>query len=317
MNVAILNSPTGTAPDTDPLDHLADTLFHQMGSDGVYARTALYEDVVERLAALITRHREPDTEVMRFPPVMSRAHLEKSGYLRSFPNLLGCVCGLHGNESEIDAAVNRFDAGGDWTESLSAADLVLSPAACYPVYPIAARRGSVPADGWRFDVAADCFRREPSRRLDRLQSFRMREYVCIGTPDRVLAFRERWMERAQGIAVDLGLIFAVDYANDPFFGRVGQMKAVSQKQLSLKFELLVPLRSEEEKPTACMSFNYHRDHFGAAWDIRNADGSPAHTACIAFGMDRLAVAMFQTHGRNVAKWPAAVLELLGLPRGDR
>ena len=118
MNVAVLPSSPGTAPEAaDPLDHLADTLFHRMGSDGVYARTALYEDVVERLAALITRHREPDTEVMRFPPVMSRAQLEKSGYLKSFPNLLGCVCGLHGTEREINAAVSRFDAGGDWTTS--------------------------------------------------------------------------------------------------------------------------------------------------------------------------------------------------------
>jgi seryl-tRNA synthetase len=318
MNVAILPSSAGTASEPDDqLDHLAATLFHRMGADGVYARTALYEDVVERLAALITRHREPDTEVMRFPPVMSRTQLEKSGYLKSFPNLLGCVCGLHGTESEINAAVSRFDAGGDWTKSLSPADLVLSPAACYPLYPIAASRGPVPANGWRFDVAADCFRREPSRHLDRLQSFRMREFVYIGSPDRVSAFRERWMERAQGIACDLGLMCAIDYANDPFFGRVGQMKAVSQKQQALKFELLVPLRSEEEKPTACMSFNYHLDHFGVAWDIRDADGTPAHTACVAFGMDRLAVAMFQTHGSNVSRWPAAVLTLLGFPPSDR
>jgi seryl-tRNA synthetase len=318
MNVTILPSPPSTAlENVDPLDHLVETLFHRMGSDGVYGRTALYEDVVERLAALITRHREPDTEVMRFPPVMSRTQLEKSGYLKSFPNLLGCVCGLHGTESEIDAAVSSVDAGGDWTRSLSATDLVLSPAACYPVYPIAANRGPVPTDGWRFDVAADCFRHEPSHRLDRLQSFRMREYVCIGRPDMVKAFRQRWMKRAEGIAVDLGLMFAIDYASDPFFGRVGQMKAVSQQQQSLKFELLVPLRSEDEKPTACMSFNYHQDHFGVAWGIRDADGEPAHTACVAFGMDRLAVAMFQTHGRNVARWPAAVLELLGFPRGNR
>jgi seryl-tRNA synthetase len=318
MNVAILNPLPDTASEpADQLDHLADTLFHRMGSDGVYARTALYEDVVERLAALISRHREPDTEVLRFPPVMNRAHLEKSGYLKSFPNLLGCVCGLHGSEREIDAAVSRFDAGGDWTNSLSPADLVLSPAACYPVYPIAASRGPVPANGWRFDVAADCFRREPSRHLDRLQSFRMREYVCIGSPDRASAFRERWMKHAQDIASDLGLTFTVDYASDPFFGRVGQMKAVSQKQQALKFELLVPLRSEEEKPTACMSFNYHLDHFGVAWGIQDADGAPAHTACVAFGMDRLAVAMFQTHGRNVARWPTAVLDLLGLPRDDQ
>src|SRR6202051_4180002 len=147
MNVAIRTASPETSQPVDPLDHPTDTLFHRMGADGVYARTALYEDVVERLAALITRHREPDTEVMRFPPVMSRAQLEKSGYLKSFPNLLGCVCGLHGTESEINAAVSRFDAGGDWTKSLSPADLVLSPAACYPLYPIAASRGPVPANG--------------------------------------------------------------------------------------------------------------------------------------------------------------------------
>src|SRR6201986_3432774 len=314
MNVVVRADKVESAPQsTDPLDHLADVLFHKMGTDGVYARTALYEDIVERLAALITRHREAGTEVMRFPPVMNRSQLEKSGYLKSFPNLLGCVCGLHGTEREINAAVSRFDAGGDWTTSLSPADLVLSPAACYPVYPIAASRGPLPAGGLRFDVAADCFRREPSRHLDRLQSFRMREYVCIGTPDDVSAFRERWMVRAQAIARDLGLTFTVDYASDPFFGRVGQMKAVSQKQQSLKFELLVPLRSEEQ-PTACMSFNYHQAHFGTTWDIQDAKGEPAHTGCVAFGMDRLAVAMFHTHGTDLNAWPAKVRKILGFAR---
>lgn len=39
-----------------------------MGSTGVYGRTALYEDVVERPGALITRYREPNAEVMRFLP---------------------------------------------------------------------------------------------------------------------------------------------------------------------------------------------------------------------------------------------------------
>ncbi|CCE07470.1 putative seryl-tRNA synthetase (class II) [Bradyrhizobium sp. STM 3843] len=314
MTIPVLPQSPEIAPQpADPLDHLTDRLFHRMGADGVYARTALYEDMVERLAALITRHREPGTEVMRFPPVMSRAQLEKSGYLKSFPNLLGCVCGLHGTERDINAAVSRFDAGGDWTTSLSPADLVLSPAACYPVYPIAASRGALPKGGLRFDVAADCFRREPSRHLDRLQSFRMREYVCIGTPDDVSAFRERWMVRAQAIARDLGLAFSVDQASDPFFGRVGQMKAVSQKQQSLKFELLVPLRSEEQ-PTACMSFNYHREHFGTTWDIVDANGEPAHTGCVAFGMDRLAVAMFHTHGTELNKWPSPLREILGLAR---
>src|SRR6201985_1613948 len=135
MNVAVrtVSPEIASSQPADPLDHLAEILFHKMGTDGVYARTALYEGIVERLAALISSNREAGTEVMRFPPVMSRSQLEKSGYLKSFPNLLGCVCGLHGTEREINAAVSRFDAGGDWGASLSPAGLVLSPAACYPV----------------------------------------------------------------------------------------------------------------------------------------------------------------------------------------
>src|ERR1700749_973606 len=150
MNVVVrADKVESAAQPTDPLDHLADKLFHKMGTDGVYARTELYEHVVDRLTALITRHREANTEVMRFPPVMNRAQLEKSGYLKSFPNLLGCVCGLHGTEREIHEAVGRFDKGGDWTTSLSPADLVLSPAACYPVYPIPASPGPLPKGGVR------------------------------------------------------------------------------------------------------------------------------------------------------------------------
>ena len=53
---------------------MAEHLFRPMGADGVYARTGAYEEVVQGLDRLITRHRDPRTEVFRFPPVMSRAH---------------------------------------------------------------------------------------------------------------------------------------------------------------------------------------------------------------------------------------------------
>src|SRR5579859_5136197 len=205
-----------------PVAHLADQLFRPMGVEGVYARTALYVDLVERLEQYITRQRDPQAEIMRFPPVMSRTQLEKSGYLKSFPNLLGCVCALHGSEASIRQAVERHDNGGDWTSSLTSSDLVLSPAACYPVYPIVAKRGKLPVGGLQFDIEADVFRHEPSLSLDRLQSFRMREFVRISSPEEIVAFREDWMGRAPQIAGDLGLPFKLDVANDPFFGKVGQ-----------------------------------------------------------------------------------------------
>ena len=298
-------------PRQDPLDALFDTMFRPMEAQGVYARTGAYETVVESLAALITAEREAQTEVFRFPPVMSRAHLERHGYLKSFPNLLGCVSCLEGSEREILAQADLHETGGDWTGGLRPADLVLTPAACYPVYPIAAARGTVPADGYRFDVACDCFRREPSPHLDRLQSFRMREYVTIGSPEQVAAFRERWMGRATAMADELRLPYRLEQASDPFFGRLGQIKAFSQLEQALKFELLVPLRGDAAG-TACMSFNYHREHFGTTWNLRYADGEPAHTGCVAFGMDRLAVAMFAIHGAAIAAWPRSVRALLGI-----
>lgn len=293
----------------DPTEAVQAAIFHGLGVDGVYGRTALYEDVLQRLAAFVTRERDPRAEVLRFPPVMSRTQLEKSGYLKSFPNLLGSVCALHGTESQIRAAADLHETGGDWTASLSASDLVLSPAACYPAYPIAARRGPLPADGIIFDVAADCFRHEPSRSLDRLQSFRMREYVRIGSPEQIQSFREQWMGRAQRLAGELGLPCNIDVASDPFFGRVGQVMAVSQRQNSLKFELLVPYYPGA-RPTACMSFNYHQDHFGEVWGLRGPGGEVAHTGCVAFGMDRLAVAMFCIHGVDVSAWPSSVRRAL-------
>jgi len=293
------------------LDSIAEALLLPSGIDGVYARTAFFEQVAGGLAALISRYREPNTEVLRFPPVMSRRQVEKSGYLKSFPHFLGCVSCLGGAEAEVRSAVERSEAGEDWTASLAAADLVLSPAACYPVYPLVASRGAVPAKGLTFDVACDCFRREPSKMLDRLQSFRMREYVRIGTPETVDDFRRAWMTKAQGLAAQLALPWRIDTASDPFFGRGGKLMAANQVEQALKFELLIPIRSADE-PTACMSFNYHRDHFGTTWSLRTENGVVAHTACVAFGIDRLTLALFATHGIDLALWPVPVRKALSI-----
>jgi seryl-tRNA synthetase len=242
---------------------------------------------------------------------MSRALLEKSGYLKSFPHLLGVVSSMAGTEAKIRALVEGRSAGQEWVDALAATDLVLTPAACYQVYPIIAARGDVPTSGVIVDVESYCFRREASSELGRMQAFRMREYVCIGAPETALAFRESWKAKAEQLANQLGLPFALLPASDPFFGRAGKLMAVNQVEQALKFELLVPVNSEDA-PTACMSFNYHQDHFGTTWGLTTADGAVAHTACSAFGLDRLTIALFATHGLDLEAWPLAVREALGL-----
>jgi seryl-tRNA synthetase len=295
----------------NPIDSIAHALFRPLGVGGVYARTGLFEQVIDGLTALISRYRPADAEVFKFPPVASRAQVEKSGYLKSFPHLLGCVSCLRGSEPEIRAAVDGTGGGEDWADALAATDLVLAPAACYPIYPMAAARGTVPAGGLRFDVTCDCFRHESTHELGRFQSFRMREYVCVGSPDEVVAFREHWKIKALELIDHLALPHRIATASDPFFGRAGKMMAVSQVEQELKFELLIPINSAEN-PTACMSFNYHQGHFGETWDIKTAAGGAAHTACVAFGMDRLGLAVFAAHGIDLGAWPAAVRAALSV-----
>jgi seryl-tRNA synthetase len=61
-----------------------------------------------------------------------------------------------------------------------------------------------------------------------------------------------------------------------------------------------------------MSFNYHRDHFGTTWNLKTESGELAHTGCVAFGIDRLALALFATHGIELALWPLSVRKALSL-----
>ena len=61
-----------------------------------------------------------------------------------------------------------------------------------------------------------------------------------------------------------------------------------------------------------MSFNYHRDHFGKVWNIADVTGELAHTSCVAFGIDRLTMALFARHGADPGKWPERVRRALAL-----
>lgn len=273
------------------------------GIDGVYGRSGLFETIVDGIDSLISRTgRDQHAEVVRFPPAMPRSVMEASGYLNGFPHLAGTVHCFCGDERAHRAMLQCLEVGEDWTKGQECVDLTLTPAACYPVYPMIAGRGALPLAGHIVDVASYCFRHEPSLDPTRMQLFRMREFVCLGSPDDVQKFRDGWVQRGQDIIGALGLPVAIDLANDPFFGRGGTFMAASQRDQALKYELLVPV-SNPDKPTACLSFNYHMDHFSEVWDLRLSDGQLAHTACVGFGFERLTLALLRHHGFDVEAWP--------------
>ena len=289
------------------LDRLFEAgLLIDTGVDGLYGRSGEFEEVIAAFERLIDRIGGGDgAEAMRFPPGMNRAYFETSGYMKSFPQLAGTVHSFCGNELDHMGLLKCMEVGEDWTEGQEATDIVLTPAACYPLYPTVARRGRLPAAGGLFDLQSYCFRHEPSKDPARQQLFRMREYVCMGTEAQVTDFRQRWMDRGVEMMKSIGLEVTIDIANDPFFGRAGKMLANNQRDQNLKFELLIPITSSA-KPTACMSFNYHQDAFGTKWGLYLEDGSTAHTACVGFGLERIALALFHTHGLKTKEWPENV-----------
>lgn len=293
------------------LDELFDAgLLFDTGVEGLYGRSGTFENVIKAFDDLVTKFGAADAATqIHFPPGIARRLFEKSGYMKSFPQLAGTVHSFMGGDADHCTLLAELENGADWTGQQEATDIVLTPAACYPLYPTVASQGRLPQGGRLYDLQSYCFRHEPSKDPARMQLFRMREFVRIGSPEQVQTFREDWLDRGQKMMSSLGVPFNVDVANDPFFGRTGKMLANNQRDTGLKFELLIPVTSDE-KPTACLSFNYHQNHFGSLWNIRTDDDSEAHTACVGFGMERVALALFKHHGPDVEAWPAAVRKTL-------
>jgi seryl-tRNA synthetase len=247
--------------------------------------------------------------MMRFPPILNRAHFERSGFLTSFPHLAGTVHAFSNEAQAHRLLLRAVEDGRDWSASFPPTEVVLTPAACYPVYPTFA--GTLPAKGRLVDVMSYCFRHEPSDDPARMQMFRMHEHVRAADPQTIAAWLEVWLARATSFTGSLGLEARSTVASDPFFGRGGKLLADAQRDQRLKLEIVATVASDE-CPTAIISLNSHQDHFGEAFGIKTADAAVAHTACIGFGLERIALALYARHRFDRGRWPSPVREALGL-----
>lgn len=222
-----------------------------------------------------------------YPALTPVADLERIDYFRNFPHLgLAAAALAPASVASVPLASNG-DVRHVPAAALQCAHHFLPSAACYPVYSTMRDR-QIPA-AHRACVLQRCFRNETHYEgLVRLWGFTMREMVVVGTRDEVLDFvgaEKRWIGR---LARALGLELEVRAASDPFFDPGGTRA---------KMQLLFPVKEEFvfEGEVAVSSVNSHRNFFGERWNIRVADGTPAFSGCVAFGLERWLHALTQRY----------------------
>jgi hypothetical protein len=212
----------------------------------------------------------------RWPVLIGAGTLQRAGYHEAFPHLL--MTAAVAAQPEHNAA---FIAPSDWC---------LSPAVCYHAY--AALEGQTLAQGAKLSARGHCFRNEDRAALQqgrRQIEFEMRELIFIGAPEWIEQELAGVREEIAALATAQTLMGDWQPATDPFFLPRARGKAHLQRVLGTKLEFCLP------DGLAIASINRHGAFFGERFSIALPDAKPAHSACIAFGLDRWASQSKPTH----------------------
>lgn len=287
---------------------LSSGLLSDAGLPGLYHRSFVFERLRQAVADwLSAANVEPLDGRLQISPVIPQSLLERSGYVASFPDLVGTVYTFdQPTAAEHMRLLRHLESGADWTDALGPAGTALCSAACHPVYPLVSAV-DIPASGRRYELLAGCFRREPSPDPMRMQTFHQHEFVYVGEPSGALEHRDTWLARGRDLLSSLGFDIEPAVASDPFFGRAGKVLSSDQLDKQLKYELTSVVAGS---PVALASANYHEDHFGKAFGIDSPEGDPAHSACIGFGLERIVLALLWRHGLEPTAWPQDVRDRL-------
>ncbi len=305
-----LDRPVPFSADPMPALEARGEVFRE--ADGIYTLgplltrlAAYFESRFEELAASF------GAQPYRFPTLVPAENLARVNYFRAFPHSLTFVTHLR---SDLDI-INHFAESAACDErgvlrapdgSFAEVETLLSPAVCYHLYFALADK-PLPSEGVSATAVGNCFRYESSNlnSLERLWNFTMREVIFVGSKEFVLANRETARRRMERIFAEIGLAYRVESANDPFFVGEFRKQAAFQSAFDLKFEIRARLPFKDDT-LAVGSYNYHQDFFGRRLNIVLPDGSPAHTGCVAFGLERMAFAFLAQFGLDEGAWPVNI-----------
>ncbi len=297
----------------DPMQELTARQQISQEANGMFTLGPLLSQLIQFFESQFTDLADSfGAQPYRFPTLIPAKYMDRVGYFRAFPQSLSFATHMRGDLDAIDhfaqhACVEEHDLIAP-QDSFAGIQTLLSPAVCYHLYFSMADR---PLDGGQAIATAvgHCFRYEGINlaSLERLWDFTMREVIFVGAKDFVLENREIARQRMAVVFEKIGLVYRVESANDPFFIGEFRKQVAFQSAFQLKFEIRARLPFKDST-LAVGSYNYHQDFFGRNLNITLPDGSPAHTGCVAFGLERIALAFLAQFGFEPSNWPEIVRE---------
>ncbi len=275
-------------------------------TDGVYGYSGIVLTLFRYFEAKIREFGKanfPNLREHEYPVLYPIRAYERGRYFETFPHYMMFQTVMN---SDLHV-LNRFSEQGTADETvfdqMKRPVNVLRHAACAPLYEIL-KDSRIPADEMQtYLVKGKCFRNEADHvyELARLNEFTMEEYVFAGTPEQCRAAIERAQDLWRFWAEVFSLNCRVDTANDSFFA--GNYKKLKLFQLmgdsKQEFKWYIPCSDDY---IACSSANYHRTHFSKPYQIRTDESALCHTACFAFGIERLIYAFLNQKGTDPGQW---------------
>jgi hypothetical protein len=206
--------------------------------------------------------------------LIERQALEKIGFFNKLP-CIPMTASPHAAADESNARTQD-----SW---------ILSPSTCYHTFS----HLSGSSENWDlkcFTAIGHCHRFEPvPGESTRLGSFTMREFVLLGTPHEIEQKCEVLFQ--SGVAFIRRLVPSayVARASDVFYGESAGVTRKVQLAMGVKLEVLIPWA---ECDVSVGSRNLHRNLFTTAFKIGSQEQDAVmHSACIAFGMERLLLSL--------------------------
>ena len=229
----------------------------------------------------------------RYPSVIDLAVLERAG--------------------RVDELTRVIPSGAAQGGSLGMT-AALAPAVCYHAYPELEGK-TIGPDAETLTAVGRCYRHEGGSfvPLERLWDFTMREIIILGTRDQVEVQRQSLVRQVTELVTLLELDGSIEAATDPFFTAGDEGRRLMQQMGALKHELRLAV-DVTGRTIAAASFNHHHDYFGTRFAINLTSGTPAHSGCVAFGLERWVLAILAQHGIDERAWPTTVQEWLAEAR---